>query len=244
MRTAFFSLLLLIFAVSLSACQEEAQKPIQPEDQVVKEQVAAEQASAATEEQHAQQSLDQAEQQRPSPPVFENFQGEPQLSLFPRVGDYQPDPGSERHPYWRTFIDHLVKVTGVAENQENGSRGWVFRSINSIDSLGYFSPLHVKPNQTYQVSFKLRAELHEEATAGIGVLEFDEFLWIGEQYTEETFKKHYRGVHEGRRLSGKPGGTQSFTFTTGPETNMIHLVLFREGPHDRNSIMFDDISVK
>ncbi len=87
-------------------------------------------------------------------------------------------------------------------------------------------------------------EFPEGASAGIGVLEFDQFLWIGEQYSEETFKKHYRGVHEGRRVTGKPTGLQGFTFTTGPDTRMIHLVLFREGTHDRNSLMFDNISIK
>ena len=188
----------------------------------------------------------EVEQERtpPTPPIKEDFQDQPKLSLFPRVGDYQPPVDSERHPYWRTFIDHLVKVTGVAENQEDGSRGWVFRSINSIDSLGYFAPLAVEPDTTYTVSFKLNAELPEGASAGIGVLEFNEFLWIGEQYTEETFKEHYRGVHEGKRLTGKPSGIQSFSFTTGPETRMIHLVLFRDGTHDRNALMFDDIEIK
>ncbi len=184
-----------------------------------------------------------SEKQPPRPPIIEDFQEEPKLSLFPRVGDYQPPPDDERHPYWRTFIDHLIKVTGVAENAD-GSRGWVFRSINSIDSVGYFSPLAVEPNRSYQVSFKLMAELPEGASAGIGVLEFDEFLWIGEQYTEGTFKQHFRGVHEGKRLTAEVGGQQNFSFTTGPQTKMIHLVLFREGAHDRNSLMFDDIEIK
>ncbi len=183
------------------------------------------------------------DKQPPAPPILEDFQGAPKLSLFPRVGDFQPPPDDERHPYWRTFIDHLVKVTGVAENAD-GSRGWVFRSINSIDSAGYFSPLAVEPNKSYQVSFNLSAELPEGASAGVGILEFDDFLWIGEQYTEETFKQHFRGVHEGKRLTGEVRGRQSFTFTTGPQTKMIHLVLFREGAHDRNSLMFDDIEIK
>ena len=64
------------------------------------------------------------------------------------------------------------------------------------------------------------------------------------QYTEELFKLHYRGSHEGKRLTGEPEGEQTFTFRTGPETKMIHLVLFREGTHDRNSLMFDDIEIK
>jgi len=184
------------------------------------------------------------EQDIPKPPVFEDFQGAPQLSLFPRVGDFRPEGNSDRLPYWNTFIEHLVKVTGVAEEQTTGSRGWVFRSIKSIDSVGFFSPLGVDPETEYEVSFTLIAELPEGASAGIGILEFNEFLWIGGQYTEETFKQHFRGSSEGKRLTGTTQGKQTFTFTTGPETHMIHVVLFREGAHDRNSLMFDDIKVE
>ncbi len=182
-------------------------------------------------------------QEPPKPPVFENFQGTPQLSLFPRVGDFRPEESSDRLPYWNTFIEHLVKVTGVAEEQSTGSRGWVFRSINSIGSVGFFSPLGVEPLTEYEVSFTLVAELVEGASAGIGILEFDEFLWIDSQYTEEIFKQHFRGSSEGKRLTGITQGKQTFTFTTGPETHMIHVVLFREGEHDRNSLRFDDISI-
>ncbi len=205
------------------------------------------QETVVTEEQAQVEPSEQAtqpEQTTPRPPVFENFQGTPQLSLFPRAGDFRPADGSDRLPYWSTFIEHLVKVTGVAEEQVTGSRAWVFRSIKSIDSLGYFSPLGVEPQTAYQVSFTLAAELAEGASAGIGILEFNEFLWIPGQYTEETFKQHFRGSHEGKRLTGTSKEEHTFTFTTGPETRMIHLVLFREGTHDRNSVMFDDIKIE
>lgn len=132
----------------------------------------------------------------------------------------------------------------MAENKADGQRGWVFRSINTVDSLGYFAPLAVEPGKRYQVSFELAAELPEGASAGIGVLEFDEFLWVGEQYPETLYQEHYRGVHEGKRLSGKISGRHEFSFTTGPETQMIHLVLFRDGTHDRNSLMFDNIHIE
>ena len=182
--------------------------------------------------------------QPPRPPIREDFQGEPQLPLFPRVGDFQPPPGSKRHLLWRDAIDHLVKVTGVAENAADGSRGWVFRSIQSIDSLGYFSPVAVAPGKIYQVTFKLIADLPEGASAGVDILEFDEFLWTSEQYTEEIFSKHFLGKIEGRRLTGRGHGIQSFAFATGPETRMVHLVLFRDGTHDLNSLMFDDIEIR
>lgn len=179
----------------------------------------------------------------PSPPVFETFQGEPQLTLFPRAGDYRPEEVSERLPFWNTFIDHLVKATGVSEDQTTGNRAWVFRGIKSIDSTGYFSPLGVKPNTRYKVDFTLQAELPDGASAGVGIIEFDQFLWIPGQYTEKTFKEHFLASQEGKRLTGNVSGEQSFTFNTGPKTGMVHLVLFREGKHDRNNVIFDDIRI-
>jgi len=99
-------------------------------------------------------------------------------------------------------------------------------------------------HQLYRLPRILAAELAEGASAGIGIIEFNKFLWIPGQYTEETFKQHFRGTHEGKRLNGTSKGEHTFTFTTGPETHMIHVVLFREGPHDRNSVMFDDIGIE
>ena len=248
-----FCLTLLI----ASGCQEDSPQtvkippqPIENGKSIAKELTVAEE-SVQTEEQEQAEAprqevseQEEPEQESPKPPIFEDFQGTPQLTLFPRVGDFRPAEDSDRLPYWNTFIDHLVKVTGVAEDQGSGSRGWVFRSIKSIDSVGYFSPLEVEPQKAYQVSFTLTAELNEGASAGIGILEFDEFLWIPGQYTEETFKQHFRGSHEGKRLTGTTKGKHTFTFTTGAETHMIHVVLFREGAHDRNSLMFDEIKIE
>jgi len=243
--------LTLLLTILLVACQEESTPPqvpvkAEPTAQVDSPDATASSATSAVAEAGKTTGAEQppAENTPPQPPVLEDFQGQPKLSLFPRVGDYQPEIDSDRHPYWRTFIDHLVKVTGVVENQEDGRRGWVFRSIDTIDSLGYFAPLAVEPGRSYQVSFDLTAELPEGASAGIGILEFNEFLWVGEQYPEALFNEHYRGSQEGKRLTGKLSGSQTFTFTTGPDTRMIHLVLFREGTHDRNSLMFDNIHIE
>ena len=225
----------------LAGCQEEISPPATdsreqgPTPEVAGKAPEPSQGSAGTEP---------VDKQPPQPPLREDFQGEPKLPLFPRVGNFQPPPGGERHLKWRSSINHLVKATGVAEDAADGSRGWVFRSIKSIDSLGYFSPVAVEPNKIYQVSFKLIADLPAAASAGMGILEFDEFLWIGEQYTEETYIKHFLEGHEGRRLTGKGHGIQAFAFTTGPETRMVHLVLFRDGTHDLNSLMFDDIEIR
>lgn len=252
MYTQLFILLFTVMIV-ISGCQDDAppagKPPQPPASSVAADQdrpAAAQQPAIAAEQQPtgANDKPEQTDQELPRPPIAEDFQGEPQLSLFPRVGDYRPADDSDRLPYWKTFIDHLVKITGVAEEQVTGNRAWVFRSIDSIDSVGYFSPLAVDPRTSYQVSFSLATELTAGASAGIGILEFNNFLWVPSQYTEEQFKQHYRGSQEGKRLTGTSKGKHTFTFTTGPETQMIHLVLFREGTHDRNSVMFDDIKIK
>ncbi|PLX74479.1 MAG: hypothetical protein C0614_11790 [Desulfuromonas sp.] len=223
------SLLVLLFA----GCQQD------PPPQ-------AQQTETAQQEQAATPVAEEPVEQPPPPrpPLFEDFQGEPQLTLFPRAGDFRPADDSENLPYWATFIEHLVQVSGLAEEKTTGNRAWRFRSINTIDSVAYFSPVAVDPKTAYKVSFTLLGTLPEGATAGAGILEFDEFLWIGEQYTEEIVQKHFRGSHEGVRLPGTIEGEQSFTFTTSPETGMVHLILFREGPHDRSSVMFDDIRIE
>lgn len=235
------SLILVSLLIMASGCQEEPPAP--PATPVSS---AAETASAqplATEGSDKPAPPSQ-EQGLPQPPIFEDFQGQPQLSLFPRVGDFRPADGSEQLPFWNTFIEHLIKVTGVAENSTTGNRAWAFRGINTIDSVGYFSPLAVSPQTSYQVSFRITTDLADGASAGIGILEFDEFLWVGEQYSEELFNKHIRNTLEGRRLSGTNDNLhQSFSFTTGPETRMIHLVLYREGSNDRNNVMFDELGI-
>lgn len=247
MRTLIFaSLCLSLFFAS--GCQEEVHQPVEiPPQSTQKDEAAAKEPTTdseqATSPEENKVQAEQANQEPPRPPVFEDFQGAPKLSLFPRAGDFRPEDDSDRLPYWNTFIEHLIKVTRVAEEQTSGKRGWTFRSINTIDSVGFFSPLAVEPQSTYQVSFRLTTELPEGASAGIGILEFNQFLWVPSQYTEELHNKHYRGVHEGKRVTGTTSDQHTFTFTTGPETHMIHVVLFREGTHDRNSLMFDDIAV-
>jgi hypothetical protein len=247
MRTLIFaSLCLSLFFVS--GCQEEVQQPVetppqstQKNEEGAKELITVSGQATSLEEKSSQ--AEQSDQEPPKPPIFEDFQGEPKLSLFPWAGEFRPADESDRLPYWSTFIEHLIKVTRVAEEQSSGNRGWTFRSINTIDSVGFFSPLAVEPQSTYHVSFELTTELPEGASAGVGILEFNQFLWVPSQYTEELHNNHYRGVYEGIRVTGTTSDSHSFTFTTGPETHMIQVVLIREGTHDRNSLMFDDIEI-
>lgn len=184
----------------------------------------------------------------PTPPLSENFDGEPTLSLFPRVSGSRPEDSDQQGlSYWSTYIDHLLRTCGVGnQSGRDDSRGWQIRSIKGLDSVAFFSPLAVKPESTYRVSFAFKGELPQGASAGIGILEFDEFLWIGEQYPESLLRQHQTGTHEGVRLQGKQAWQgHAFTFTTSPKTRMIHLVLFRDGTDDRKQpVFFDDIKIE
>ncbi len=184
----------------------------------------------------------------PVTPVHEDFEAEPKISLFPRIGDYRPgDEDSERLSYWLTFIKHVQKASGVTRVDRDGTlnRVYSFRSINSLDSVGFFTPLQVEPNNRYRVSFRIKTELPKGASAGVGVIEYDRFHWIGDQFSESFSKEHQRGLHEGVSVSGNVDWqSHSFVFRTGPETGMIHLIFYREGEHARLPVLLDDIEVE
>lgn len=183
----------------------------------------------------------------PAPPFHESFDGVPRISLFPRLGDYRPENDDEvALPFWNTYIEHLLKTSGpVIRDPAGGDRAWSFRGIRGIDSAGFFAPLAVAPNTTYRVSFHLKADLPEGAEAGLGILEYDAFLWIGEQYPQSLDERHRTGEHPGLRLTGSHDWREHhFTFTTGPGTRMIHLILYREGTPDRAPVKVDDIRVE
>lgn len=228
-RIATFATMLL--ALQLSGCGREPEQKEKGSDRGLQEKISAPAPDGQT--------------PPPSPPLLETFDKDPVLSLFPRAGDYRPEEKDERLPYWATFIDHLIRISGIVQHPQTGNRAWSFRGINTIDSVGWFSPVAVQPGTSYTVSFKLKAELPEGGSAGIGLLEFDEFLWVNEQYSESLAKKHIRCAQPGLHLTGAPDfEPQTFTFTTGPDTRMIHLVLFREGTHSRDGVLFDDIVIK
>lgn len=185
----------------------------------------------------------------PGPPVFETFEAAPKLSLFPRIGDYRPEEDEgERLAYWRTYLQHLTKTSGVVAiplPQAHAGKVFSLRSVAGLESLGYFAPLAVEPDTRYHLSVAVHADLPTGGSAGIGILEFDEFLWVGEQYTRTLASKHRVGAQKGLTLSGRHDWQQqTLTFTTGPRTRMIHLVLFREGTQDRKPVLFDDLRVE
>lgn len=230
-------LILAFFALNLTGCERSTPTETSVDSTTEK-----------TSQEPAKQQdvpLEADKQTPPTPPLTETFEAAPQLSLFPRAGDVRPEETEERFPYWKTFIEHIVKTSGPANiERENGKTSWALRGIKTIDSVGYFSPLAVQPETSYKVKLQIKTELTEGASAGVGILEFSEFLWIGNQFTEAEMNLYGTGSQEGVRLTGtRDWEEQSFTFTTGPQTNMIHLIFFREGEHDRNPVLFDDISI-
>lgn len=183
----------------------------------------------------------------PSPPLSEDFQGEPQISFFPRVGETRPDQEDELFPFWMTYLDHLQRTSGVAGLEKDGEQQRFFslRSLENVDSVGFFAPLAVQPYTNYRVSVRIKAELPEKASGGIGLLEFNEFLWIGDQFDDATMQKHLISSSLGLSVSGTQDWTEmSFSFTSGPQTRMIHLILFREGPDGEFPVLFDDLKIE
>lgn len=185
----------------------------------------------------------------PGPPVLETFEGAPKLSLFPRIGDFRPaETDGERLSYWKTYLNHVTKTSGpllIPAPQQQAGRVFALRSVANLDSVGFFSPLAVQPERTYEVSLMVQSELPQDGVFGIGVLEFDQFLWVGEQYTEELVQQHQTGIQHGLELRGQsPWQQRKFRFTTGPRTGMVHLVFYREGEEDRKPVLLDEIRIE
>lgn len=188
-----------------------------------------------------------AEPVPPGVPVTETFEQEPQLSLFARVASHRPaDDDSEGLGFWTTYIDHIQRTSGMRpKTGRDSSKGWVIQGIKGVPSIAFFAPLAVKPATSYHVSFDFKGELPKDASAGIGALEFKEFLWIGEQFTEELSQKYQSGAFPGTSVkSSHEWHSYTFDFTTTPAAGMIHLILYRDGNMDREKpVFFDNISI-
>lgn len=182
----------------------------------------------------------------PGPPLLETFQGAPQLSLFPRLGDFRPEDDNDRLPFWNTYREHLLKISGVVKTDPvSANRAFSFRGIKGINSVGHFSPLAVKPNRRYKIGLKLKVDLPDGSSTGVGIIEYRQFLWLGEQYPESLHRQFFLANQELLRI-GRTAGWQDFqlTFTSGPQTRMIHLLFFREGPaSDRRPVLIDNVSL-
>ena len=232
-----FTLILCLTAILLlAACQKQEEAPKPPATP-----------PAAGKPASAPEVIASAEPIPPAPPVREDFEGEPKLSLFPRIGDIRPEESDkDGMSYWATNIDHLTRVSGVLANKNQGKgHAFGFRGIKSVDSAGFFSPLAVEPDRSYRVSFRLWSKLSPGGTTGVGILEYDEFLFVPVQFPRSLSEKHFQKSQLGIKLTdAHDGEEQTFTFRTGPKTRMIHLVFFREGTPDREAVVFDDIEIR
>jgi hypothetical protein len=131
------------------------------------------------------------------------------------------------------------------ESGRDNSNGWVIHGVKGMSSVAFFAPLAVKPATRYHISFDFKGELPKDASAGIRVLEFKEFLWIGEQFTEELSRKYQSGAFAGIAVKSRSDWQNySFDFTTSPQAGMIHLILYRDGNMDREqAVFFDNIAI-
>ncbi|MCF6178920.1 MAG: hypothetical protein L3J63_05950, partial [Geopsychrobacter sp.] len=254
-RTTMRTVVILLFLLSLVACQsqKDEEKPIAeidpsiPQEQIKKNVTPAPTKQITAESTPATEEATIKQQTPPGPPITEDFQGKPMLSLFPRAGAFRPELEDKKGlQFWHTYIDHLMRTSGPFKTDEKSDNiAFSFRAIKGLDSVGMFSPLAVKPETTYEVRTTFSCDLTEGATAGLGLLEFDKFLWLGEQYPETLLKESQVGSQAGITLKGKvENQIKTLTFTTGTKTTMIHLVFFRDGAHDRNKVSIDDISIK
>ena len=230
--TLRLALFLTLATLLVSACQKQEEPPSPPST------------TQSAEKPEPAVEATAGDEPPPAPPLREDFEGEPQLSLFPRVGDFCPEEDDkDGQALWLTYIDHLTRTSGLVRGKD--SVAFAIRGIRNVDSVGFFSPLAVKPDTTYQVSFRTWAKLPEEGKGGAGILEFDEFLWIPGQYPKSLSDQHLQRAQTGVQLTGEhKGNMQKFNFRTGPKTRMIHLVFFREGTPSREPLVIDDIEIR
>lgn len=231
MRSFATTIMIICLCLSSFACKPEEKAAPQP-------------AAAVTD---SATKVSEAEPTPPGVPVTETFEREPQLSLFARVASFRPaDDDSEGLGFWTTYIDHIQRTSGMRPRSgRDNSNGWIIHGIKGLSSVAFFAPLAVKPTTRYHVSFDFKGELPKGASAGIGVLEFKEFLWIGEQFTEELSKKYQSGAFPGITVKNKNDWqSYSFDFTTSPQAGMVHLILYRDGNMDRDKpVFFDNIAM-
>jgi len=240
-RLCFLLLLLFLSCALLTACDKDVPTTETP----AKEMPTADAAPAPSLQDYGRNGTPSIEPTPPQPPISENFEGQPQLSLFPRIGDVRPEESTEEFRFWTSFIDHLNRTSGIAaDNRPDSKRCWSLRSIGDLESVAFFAPLAVEPSTRYRISAQLKTNLPEGAAAGLGIIEFREFLWIGEQFTAAQMQQYGLRTTQGARLTGKNDWTEAaFDFETGPETRMVHLLLFRDGAKDREPVFFDDIAI-
>jgi hypothetical protein len=193
------------------------------------------------------QQSDNAAQSNYTLLISEDFEQEPKLSFFPRVGVYRPeDDDTKNLQYWRTYINHIEKTSGVVEGfGKDGGRILGLRSINGAPTLGLFAPLEVSASTDYNISFTCRSKLPEGARAGLRIYEFDSFVMQPSQLSMSQLEDHLVDLQSEAVITGQhEWDRMTLNFTTGDKTRMVHIYFFREGTHDRLPTMIDNITIK
>lgn len=244
MRPHVTVMLFLLLCLSLCACRSEKEGPASPAV------VSPQQNSSPPSAMPASNAGTPTPSNEPTPPgipVTETFDREPQLNLFPRVAAYRPaDDDSKGLSFWNSYLEHVLRTSGMRPGSgRNRSNGWVLHGISGLDSISFFAPLKVNPSAHYKVTFDFKGEIPKGGSAGIGVLEFKEFLWVDEQFTEAMCKEFQTGAYPGKMIqTGGEWKTYTFDFTVSPQAGMIHLIFYRDGVMQREKpVVFDNISV-
>ncbi len=177
----------------------------------------------------------------------ESFDGEkPILPMFPRLGSHRPEAAQvQGFAVWAGNMELFAAGSGVVPKAgASGSAALKIVGVAGVGSAAYFAPVSVRPATQYQVEFHLKSGMNPRGEAGAGVVEYDAFLPAGEQPTQEVLRNHLVGMHDGVRVAGpRQWQRHAFSFRTSPRTRMVHLVLYREGEHDRGPVFFDDIRI-
>jgi spermidine synthase len=184
---------------------------------------------------------------RPVGSITETFDhGKQRLSLFPRLGSHRPENEEGKDlAVWSANMEQFASSSGIRDGAGiEGSRGLLVKSIAGAGSSAYFAPLAVRPSTVYSVSFAVKSGTEGGGEAGVGLQEFIKFLPTGEQPTGSVIRKFLIGGKDEVRLKGSRNWeTHSFSFRTTPRTRMVHLVFYREGKHDHNPVVFDNLRI-
>jgi len=167
--------------------------------------------------------------------------------ILPYLGGYRPDEEDRAGLLaWSANMDYFTTISGIVQwIGREGSAALSVRSIEDVVSAGYFIPMAVRPSTTYRVEFQMKSLLSLGGEAGAGMLEYDALLPSGEEFTLLANRNHRIGSNVYLRIRGERDWEKhTYTFKTSPRARMVHLLFFREGLHNREPVIFDDIVIR
>jgi hypothetical protein len=133
----------------------------------------------------------------------------------------------------------------VERSGKNDSVGLVINGIKGLSSVGYSTPIIVEPSRNYRVEFWMKSGMGNDEEGGVGYLEYDTLIPTRQQLTQVENARHIVGGEDSVRIKGEHGWKKfTFDFTTGPESEMVHVFFYREGDPGPGPLIFDDISIR